>query len=251
MIKLIQQEIYKLGQKRSTTIGVSALAGFMVILAILSKVYPNLFNAQAQFESLFASQIFIVFMLIAATSNIMMMEFQSGMIRPLLYRRYSRTQVLISKWLVILGYSILLFVGAIIWSLLIKVVLFNNTFALTGKMMTNLLQGVSAQWLTLWLLLSLVFLITNAFRSSAAAVSIGIIGYFVTYITAALMFGAIARWSWLRFNPLNMLNLSAQVSDGTMEKLTQLSTSGLVIGNLIYIAIFLYLGLVLFKRRAV
>jgi len=251
MIKLVQQEIYKLVHKRSTTIGVGALAGFMVILAILAKVYPNLFNAQAQFESLFASQIFIVFMLIAATSNIMMMEFQSGMIRPLLYRRYSRTQVLISKWLVILGYSIVLFAGAFIWSLLIKVVLFNNTFALTGNILTNLLQSVSGQWLALWLLLSLVFLITNAFRSSAAAVSIGIIGYFVTYITAALMFGAIARWSWLRFNPLNMLNLSAQVSDGNMEKLTQLSTSGLVIGNLVYIAIFLYLGLVLFKRRAV
>lgn len=116
-------------------------------------------------------------MLIAATSNITMMEFQSGMIRPLLYRKYSRTQVLISKWLVILGYSIILYVVSFIWSLILKLVLFNGTFALTSTLLTHLVQNLVAQWLTTWLLLSVVFLMTNAFKSSAVAVSVGIIGY--------------------------------------------------------------------------
>lgn len=251
MLKLIQQEVYKLFQKRSTTIGLGLLAAVMAFFAAITKIYPNLLDAQGQFEGLYSAGIFLVFMLIAATSNITMMEFQSGMIRPLLYRKYSRTQVLISKWLVILGYSIILYVVSFIWSLILKLVLFNGTFALTSTLLTHLVQNLVAQWLTTWLLLSVVFLMTNAFKSSAVAVSVGIIGYFVTNVMATLLALFIARWSWLRFNPLNMMTLPMQLAGGLSEKMTQLSNTGLIIGNLVYIAIFLYLGLVLFKRRAV
>ncbi len=48
--------------------------------------------------------------MIAATASIITMETQYGTIKNVLSQRYSRTQVLISKWLVMLTYSVYLYV---------------------------------------------------------------------------------------------------------------------------------------------
>lgn len=57
MLKLIQQEVYKLVQKRSTTIGLGLLAAVMAFCSN-HKIYPNLLDAQGQFEGLYSAGFF-------------------------------------------------------------------------------------------------------------------------------------------------------------------------------------------------
>jgi len=257
MGKLLAQEFYKLRHKRSTYIGIGLLLLFMLALAVISRMYPKAFlSGQELFTSNFSAGTWIVFMIIAASSTIMTMEFESGMIRPLLYRRYSRTQVLVSKWLTILAYTICLFVVTLLFSFLLKLIFFNGDFSVNDKIgqqtiLTRLLVDNAAQLLTVLFLSSAVFLAANLFRSSAVAVSVGIIGYFVSSLISTLMYLAIDKWPILKWNPFNMLGLGGQLNTPSLEKLTQLSNQALIAGNVVYIIIFLGLGLIIFKKRSV
>lgn len=74
------------------------------------------------------------------------------------------------------------------------------------------------------MILSLVLLLANVFRSTAAAISIGIVGYFGLYIIEGMMIKVMNRWEWLKWNPLNILNLPLQLTESNADKVTLLST---------------------------
>lgn len=112
-------------------------------------------------------------------------------------------------------------------------------------------QLVGGEFLNTWLLLSLVLLIAALFKSSGAAVAVGIIGYFVLGMVNIPMIALIRKYTWLKWNPLNMFNFSAQLGLPTLSKLTKLTDVQLFWGNLAYIILFLVLGLLFFRRREV
>ncbi|WP_340583606.1 ATP-binding cassette domain-containing protein [Lactiplantibacillus plantarum] len=110
---------------------------------------------------------------------------------------------------------------------------------------------VGGEFLNTWLLLSLVLLIAALFKSSGAAVAVGIIGYFVLGMVNIPMIALIRKYTWLKWNPLNMFNFSAQLGLPTLSKITKLTDVQLFWGNLAYIILFLVLGLLFFRRREV
>ncbi|WP_245190573.1 ATP-binding cassette domain-containing protein [Lactiplantibacillus plantarum] len=112
-------------------------------------------------------------------------------------------------------------------------------------------QLVGGEFLNTWLLLSLVLLIAALFKSSGAAVAVGIIGYFVLGMVNIPMIALIRKYTWLKWNPLNMFNFSAQLGLPTLSKITKLTDVQLFWGNLAYIILFLVLGLLFFRRREV
>ncbi|WP_257593992.1 ABC transporter permease [Lactiplantibacillus plantarum] len=79
-------------------------------VALLGRLKPTIFPAKQFFQLNFISAPFLVLFMIAATASIITMETQYGTIKNVLSQRYSRTQVLISKWLVMLTYSVYLYV---------------------------------------------------------------------------------------------------------------------------------------------
>lgn len=258
MITLVKQETFKLLHKKSTYAVSATLLIIMTIYAVLTKNYPKYWGApQGQFAGMFTGATWIVFFMIAACSSIIAMEFQYGTIKELLYRKYYRGQILVSKWITMLLYSIYFYVLAFVWSLLLKVVLFNDKFQLSDTYQSGH-SVIEAQWLgiigtflTVWLVLSLVLLLANIFKSTAAAISIGIIGYFALSIISNVMFLLMQKWEWLKWNPLNMMNLPQQLLSDSVHKMTLLSTPEMVCGSLVYTAIFMAISYVVFKRRSV
>ena len=154
-------------------------------------------------------------------------------------------------------YSVYLYVLSFVWTLILKVALFSNTFDLAkvGRnghtLLENLGITMGGNFIGLWLILTLVLLLATLFKNATVAVSVGIIGYFASSIVASLMFMLIAKWEWLKWNPINMLNLSSQVVDSSYKVLTKLSVEQLVWGNLGYIVVFLFFGYLIFKKRNV
>lgn len=82
-----------------------------------------------------------------------------------------------------LTYSVYLYVMTSVLALIGKFIFVNSKFSLTDKgdvhqIWQEWLVTIGSNFLIVWLLLSLVFLVATMFKSSAPAISIGIIGYF-------------------------------------------------------------------------
>ena len=258
MFTLVKQELFKLIHKKSTVILAILQLVLMIALAAFAKANSTSIDSKTIFISGFGGLGWIVFIMITACSSIIAMEFQYGTIKELFYRRYSRGMVLISKWLTLLLYSIVYYVATFLISLILQLILFSGDFNLTDIYQNNYSYLAAAgltylgNFLVLWLLLSLVLLLANIFKTTAAAITVGIIGYFATSIISTIMFALMTKWEWLKWNPFNMLNLPNQMLNGKIYKLlTMLSTQEMVIGNLVYIVIFLGLGFLAFRRRNV
>jgi ABC-2 type transport system permease protein len=255
MITLVRQELFKLLHKKSTWILAVIQLVIMIGSAVFVKTKSGLFNVETAFLDGFGGLAWGVFVLIAASAAIITMEFQYGTIKELLYRRYYRGQILVSKWLTILIYGLGYYILTFLVSLLLKVILFNSTFKLSAIYINHLsylkvmFLTFTGSFLTLWLLLSLVFLLANIFKNSTAAIIVAVICYFATSIISNIMFLLMQKWEWLKWNPFNMMNLTTQLIEPQLKTLTMVSTQQMVIGNFVYLAIFLGLGYVVFQRR--
>ncbi|HFD3535142.1 TPA: ABC transporter permease, partial [Enterococcus faecium] len=118
----------------------------------------------------------IVFIMIAAASTIISMEAQYGTLKNLLYRKYSRGEILVSKWITLVIYSVYLYLLAIIVTVLMKLILFPS-ISFTEKVSTGqtLIQSLFTytlgSYIGLWLILSLVLMIACFINSSGASIS--------------------------------------------------------------------------------
>ncbi|MBT1145105.1 ABC transporter permease subunit [Lactiplantibacillus argentoratensis] len=256
MLTLYRQESFKLLKKKST-LWISILLAVVTFgVALLGRLKPTIFPAKQFFQLNFISAPFLVLFMIAATASIITMETQYGTIKNVLSQRYSRTQVLISKWLVMLTYSVYLYVMTSVLALIGKFIFVNNKFSLTDKgdvhqIWLDWLITLSSNFLTVWLLLSLVFLMATLFKSSAAAISIGIIGYFALSLLNGFLVVLINLYEWVKWNPLNFLNYPAQLNNPALSQITKLSTTQLFWGNVCYIILFLLIDWLIFRKRNV
>lgn len=257
MVTLVRQEIFKLIHKKSTWAVSVVLLILMTIIAVMSHNEPNTFDPQTMYRQSFMALPWINLFMIAASASIVAMEFQYGTIKELLYRKYYRGQIIVSKWLTMVLYSVYFFALALVYSFVLKLILFSGTFQLDetyGAQHSVFAQTVyysMTQFVALWLILSLVLLLANLFKSSAVAISIGIVGYFALSMIAAVLAILIKKWTWLKWNPLNMMNYPSQYLSPSLKALTLLSTNELLIGSLVYTAIFLAITYFVFKRRNV
>ena len=257
MLTLTKQELFKLMKKRSTWITTIIMLISQIVIAVWAKNSPKLFDAKSMFLSQFFASYWYVFFLIAAAATIITMEFQYGTIKQVLYRKYYRGEVLVSKWLTVFLYSIYWVALSWIMSLLLWAVLFADKIDLSSKISpgVSLLRGsvesTGSSLLTLWLLLSMVFLLANIFKSSAVAVSVGIVGYFVTSFLNSFLVLLIQKWEWVKWNPLTMLLYPNVILDDSYAKMAKLTATQLFCGNVVWIVIFLGLGYWVFKKRSV
>ena len=104
----------------------------------------------------------------------------------------------------------------------------------------------------MWLVMSLTLLISCIMKSPGVSIAVGIVFYFAVSIISGLLTVVIDKWEWLKWNPLNMMNIMVQITDNdTFKKITKLELHELFIGNIIYIVIFLVLVVVAFKKKNV
>ncbi|GAA3187512.1 ABC transporter permease [Lentilactobacillus kefiri] len=256
MMILIRQELFKLFKKHSTWISLIVMMVIQIGFAVMAKIHPDVFNPQETYTTGYYATTLLVFYLIAASSSIITMEFQYGTIKNLLYREYPRGKILISKWITLLVYSVAWLVWINISSLLIKFILFpkvdlganlgHGYTVLTSTIVVDL-----ANLLTVWLILSIVILLSNLFKNSAAAISVGIISSFVTNIMSGMSALLVIKWPWLKWDPLNMLQYPDQILSPSEIHLTRLTLTQLFSGNLVYIVLLLTAGYFVFQHRAV
>ena len=256
MFTLTKQELFKLVHKKSTWITTIFLLIIQIGFSVFAKNNPHSADPLIAFRNGYEGFILIVFFIIAASATIISTEFEYGTIKELLYRKYSRGQVLVSKWITIFLYSLYWYILVGLVSLLLNETVYpkislGQSAGHGYSYLTSLLAVQGANFLNIWLLVSLVFLLANVFNNSAVAVSVGIVGYFIVSVASTFITGLVAKWSWLKWNPLNMLEYPVQINEPSLSHVTKLSLNQLAAGNLVYIVIFLALGYLVFKKRNV
>ena len=254
---LVKQECFKLFKKKSTYILPIIIIIIMLALAILGNHYSDVFNLKESFKGGFSSFSWVVFLMIIQASTIISMEFHYGTIKNLLYRNYSRTSIIVSKFITLFIYSLIIFLFFIIISLLLHLI-FNGETSLTEhsknhiSLLNSMLLTALGTFVGMWLVMSLTLLISCIMKSPGVSIAVGIVFYFAASIISGLLTAVIDKWEWLKWNPLNMMNIMAQITDNdTFKKITKLELHELFIGNIIYIVIFLVLVVVAFKKKNV
>ncbi|PTI74861.1 hypothetical protein BU064_12045 [Staphylococcus succinus] len=257
MTTLIKQELFKMFKKKSSIIIPILIFILMIGLAILSKNYPDIMGSKALFKQGYSAFLWIFFLMIIQASTIITMEFHYGTIKNLLYRNYSRTSIIISKIISLVIYSLIIFVISIVISLILNLTFFSDVNILKQSgdhlsLLQDMLLTALSNYVGMWLLLSLTLLISCIFKSPGVSIAIGIIFYFAISIVSGILFALINQWEWLKWLPINMLNLSSQITDNEVFKaLTKLELHELFIGNIVYIIIFLALVIFVFKKKNV
>lgn len=253
---LIKQECFKLCKKKSTFIIPLIIILLMVVQAIISKNYDDVFSPQSSIESAFSGFSWFIFLLIIQASTIISMEFYHGTIKNLLYRKYTRTNIIISKIITLVIFSLLYFIISIIVGFILWAIFFNDINLLESKgdelslLIKMLLTGLGT-YVGTWLVLSVTLLISCAMKSPGVSIAVGIVFYFATSILSGILTIIVDKWEWLKWNPISMMNIMIQIVDKSMKKYTKLELHELFIGNIVYIVIFLILVVFVFKKKNV
>lgn len=248
---LIRQEIIKLLKKKSTFIFPVLIILTMLGTVLLMKQQKDIYAISDALNKMFNAPVVIALIMITVSSSIISMESQFGTLRILLYRKYSRFQVLSSKWIVLCLYSLILYSISIIMSLII-VYFFFPYFSFSNGNIQSLLLNIVGDFISLWFIISLVLMIATFINNSGIAVSIGTVFYLSTYIIGSLYMNLIQQWEFLKWGPLNMFLLTDQLQyERLVSPLTKLTTSQLLFGNLFYLLLFLIIGQIAFAQKKV
>ena len=253
---LIKQECFKLCKKKSTFIIPIIIILLMVIQAIISKKYDDIFSPQSSIESAFSGFSWFIFLLIIQASTIISMEFYHGTIKNLLYRKYTRTNIIISKIITLVIFSLLYFIISIIVGIILWSIFFNDINLLESKgdelsLLSKMLLTGLGTYVGTWLVLSVTLLISCAMKSPGVSIAVGIVFYFATSILSGILTIIVGKWEWLKWNPISMMNIMVQIIDKEMKKFTKLELHELFIGNIVYIIICLILVVFVFKKKNV
>ncbi len=253
---LIKQECFKLCKKKSTFIIRINILLLMVVQAIISKNYDDVFSPQSSIESAFSGFSWFIFLLIIQASTIISMEFYHGTIKNLLYRKYTRTNIIISKIITLVIFSLLYFIISIVVGFILWAIFFNDINLIESKgdelsLLSKMLLTGLGTYVGTWLVLSVTLLISCAMKSPGVSIAVGIVFYFATSILSGILTIIVDKWEWLKWNPISMMNIMIQIVDKSMKKYTKLELHELFIGNIVYIIIFLILVVLVFKKKNV
>ena len=256
MSTLIKQECFKLFKKKSTFIIPIIVILLMFAQAVISKNYDDIFSPKTTISSAYNGFSWFIFLLIIQASTIISMEFYHGTIKNLLYRKYTRTSIIISKIVTLVIFSLIYFIITIAAAIILWAIFFNDINLLESKgnelsLLSKMLLTGLGTYVGTWLVLSITLLISCAMKSPGVSIAVGIVLYFATSILSGILTIVVDKWEWLKWNPISMMNIMVQIIDKGMKKITKLEIHELFIGNIVYIIIFLILVVFVFKKKNV
>ncbi|ALS00240.1 hypothetical protein ATZ33_02260 [Enterococcus silesiacus] len=264
---LIKNEWVKLIKKKSSWIMWIILIVMTFGITLLVKSTTSSQNGEAMMKAndLFASLTemtsFLNLFIVIVAASIVAEEFSRGTIKFLLIRPFTRSQILFSKFVVCLIYSV---IGTVI---LYLSSLISANLLLTSQSPFALVKGyhgwnaltvaaayAGANLLLILLYVTITLFISAAIRSQSLAVGVGLGVLFGSSIINSFLNVVIQKYQWLKWNPFNMLNIKNTVMENT-EAVNNypgyLNFWQMASGILIYSLIIYLLMQQLFKKRDV
>ncbi|WP_062108843.1 ABC transporter permease [Bacillus niameyensis] len=269
MIGLIQNEFMKIFSKKSSWIYMIILSvvvlGGAIIYYLLQKNFPDMFSTTSTSTWTFMNSVVyslgslvILFSVIICSANVSA-EFGSGTIKQLLIRPHSRWKILLSKYVAVTLYSLLLMITLFIIGYIIGLIFFGvgdfgakiEEFGLNGTFEASVGTQVIQKFLLLipgLLIVSTIsFMLSTLFKSQALAVGIGIFILFTSNSIGGVLFFLMEKFTWTKFLIFPHLDLSIYALQDTLAPGVTLGFSSVIL--LAYYLIFMAITFFFFQKR--
>lgn len=206
-------------------------------------------------EVMISYMLITVFAIIIASSGVAD-EFTSGTIKLLLIRPWSRSKVLLSKYIAVLLYALGMVVVMLIFTVIINMIVFGFADETAAEVISPLVSGSIVAYLLKYSLLkyvSLVVTTTLAFMlatvSRSGALAIGLSLFLILGVNSFTVLLASIKYKWADYILFIHLDLTQYLNDTPMRDGMTMGFSVLVLA--IYYAVFVALAWYVFKKRDV
>ncbi|WP_079509234.1 ABC transporter permease [Mesobacillus jeotgali] len=204
------------------------------------------------------SSLVTLFVVVVGSANVAA-EFSDGTIKQLLIRPHQRWKILLSKYIAVIIYALLMIVTLIVSGYIIGLVLFGSGDFNT-KIFEITLEGrkvamVGEQFLlkmlyfipSLLIVMTIAFMLSTLFKSQALAVGIGIFVLFFSSTLGGIILMLADKYTWAKFLIFPHLDLTVYaLQDRILDNITlPISLSILAV----YYAIFMFLTFFFFQKR--
>ncbi|MBC1777506.1 ABC transporter permease [Listeria booriae] len=273
MMALIANETRKISLRFSTWLyPIIIMVVILALAAIFRSVSPDIDNIQFMLSINGISMFLVALFSIVIASSVVASEFSFGTIKLLLIRPYKRWEILLSKYIVVMLYAVILALFTLLITYLISGVLTSfgsltqdvsdiiPTYSENGDILNTGLTAINALSTQLGFFLvelifsmSIAFMVSSLLRSQALAVGIGLFLLFINSIAGGITLMLAEKFEWFKYifvTPLYYINMNSN-GMGNMEINSGLST-GLAIGILaVYYVVFMALSFIFFQKRDV
>ncbi|MCJ7843471.1 ABC transporter permease [Lederbergia sp. NSJ-179] len=268
MIRLIQNECMKIFAKISSwfymIILFVILLGGAAIYLILLKKFPEMGESSASVWTYMNSVVYSVgslvtlFSVIICSANVAA-EFGSGTIKQLLIRPHARWKILLSKYITVTLYALLLMLSLFVMGYLIGLLFFGvgdfnavtEEIALNGSFTTKIGPLVIKKFLLLLpglvVVSTISFMLSTLFKSQALAVGVGIFALFISSSIGGVLFFLMEKFAWTKYLIFPHLDLSIYALQDTLAPGVTLGFSSVIL--LGYYLIFLAITFWFFQKR--
>lgn len=252
MLYSIKQEFYKLYHKKVAWIAPIILLALMMVAGYaLGSEEKKLLLALC-----FDAPDWIMFILVVIGATTFSMEFQNNAILTLLYKASNKINVYLSKYVVLFLYDVFLHVLALIYTVFLHYTLFRSSIKWTTTYLygqpiwENMLMAIEVDLITTMFIITLVFLLSCMINKNSIVVTVSFLFVFMGQTISSNLLNSDRFVNAMRWNPLNMLNLTRQFGNYSMYvDTTHLNNSQILLGSLVYIMIFFILGYIVFRKK--
>ncbi|MBD2847137.1 DUF2705 family protein [Paenibacillus sp. IB182496] len=178
-------------------------------------------------------------------------EFSSGTIKLLLIRPWSRSKLLLSKYIALLLFALLFMVGMLAWNLGLNALLFgydgsNEMGSLSA--LNYFLQTYLFEFITLVVIVTISFLISTVFRSGGLAIGLSIFLLLIGSAISGML--SLLDYAWVKYLLFVNLDLTTYIGGGSsMIEGTSLGFSLAVLAA--YYVVFVVITWIVFSKRDV
>ncbi|MBC6314621.1 ABC transporter permease subunit [Listeria grandensis] len=271
MISLIANETKKLTLRFSTWLyPLIILAVILTLSASFRSFIPDLNNVQLMLTINSISMFLVALFSIVIASAVVSSEFSYGTIKLLLIRPYKRWQILLSKYIVVLMYAILLTIFTLVMTYIIGGILTsfasftqdistaNPAYSESGAI-TNIGQtaasalGSQLGFFTIQLIFStsIAFMVSSLLRSQALAVGIGLFLLFVNSIAGGITLMLVEQFQWFKYIFMAPLYYVSMNANGAGMDVKGLSSELAISILAVYYLIFMALAFIFFQKKDV
>lgn len=203
------------------------------------------------------SGLLIAFIVVIA-GDIVASEFAGGTIKMLLTQTVTRSQILLSKYLATMLYALFMTLSMLVLSIVIGGIFFGFAGADTQSFFVNaqgavthmsvglrLLMSYGFLFVQVFMIATIAFMISTIFRSSALAITLSVLAYFV----GSTLVGVLSNFSWVKYILFANTDLESYVVGGPLIKGM---TLGFSLGMLaLYFVVMMVLSWTIFAKRDV
>ncbi|MBT2641345.1 ABC transporter permease subunit [Bacillus sp. ISL-41] len=204
------------------------------------------------------SSLVTLFVVVVGSANVAA-EFSDGTIKQLLIRPHHRWRILLSKYIAVIIYALLLVLTLIVSGYIIGLILFGSgdfnmkifEITLEGRKVAEVGTQFMLKMLyfipSLLIIMTIAFMLSTLFKSQALAVGIGIFVLFFSSTIGGIILMLADKYTWAKFLIFPHLDLTVYaLQDRILEDITMPVSLAILA---VYYAIFMMLTFFFFQKR--